>query len=253
MHLSKDYFKVIQITDSHLFKENADLFGVDSNKNFNFIINKVIDTELVDLDAIFLTGDLSQDQSPESYEIIADKIASLKVPAYWIAGNHDSLELMSPIFKQHAFLKFTRKLSTPSWDFIFLNTCLVGHDDGHISICEMQELENSIVNANNSNIALVMHHHPVEVGTPLVDNYILQNNQALLKLISKYNINLIICGHVHGDYSLKYHNTDIHTSPATCLQWKKGTHELVIDHRIGYKIYYFKDTGYDIKTRIWNA
>jgi Icc protein len=253
MQPSKNYFKVIQITDSHLFKGNADLFGVDSNKNFNFIMNKVIDTDLDDLDAIFLTGDLSQDQSPESYEIIADKISILNVPAYWIAGNHDSIELMRSIFERHTFLKSTRKLSIRNWDFIFLNTCLIDHDDGHISTSELQELETAIANANNSNRALIMHHHPVEVGTPLVDKYILQNSEAFLNLVSKYQIDLILCGHVHGDYSLKYLNTDIHTSPATCLQWEKGTRELVIDHRIGYKIYYFRDTCYDVKTRIWNA
>ncbi len=62
---------------------------------------------------------------------------------------------------------------------------------------------------------------------------------------------LIICGHVHGDYQVKYKNVMIETAPATCLQWLRGTKILKIDQKIGYKIYHFDDEYYEATTKLW--
>ena len=43
----------------------------------------------------------------------------------------------------------------------------------------------------------------------------------------------------------------IESSPATCLQWEKGTKDLKTDMRIGYKIYHFKQDGYKAIAKMW--
>lgn len=97
-----------------------------------------------------------------------------------------------------------------------------------------------------------MHHHPIETKTPLVDNYILRNNDEFWKIVEKYpHVKLVICGHVHGDYHLHHQHIDIEIAPATCLQWKKGAKELDIENKIGYKIYQLNNEGYKAETYLW--
>jgi Icc protein len=84
-----------------------------------------------------------------------------------------------------------------------------------------------------------MHHHPAPFGTPLVDNYLLENREEFWAAIKNSPVKLIICGHVHGDYSLTINKVRIESAPATCFQFKKGTSILEVDNHIGYKIHRF--------------
>ncbi len=248
---NKNYFKIIQITDTHLFKEDTNLFGLNSNRNFSLVIDQIMLSDISDADAVFLIGDLSQDETHTSYENLAKVVSSLNKPIYWIPGNHDSEEVMNLVFSSYENFNRVRRLETPYWDFIFINSKINNNDKGCISAEELMTLEYELNNNQSKNIALVMHHHPVEVGTPIVDEYILINRAELWDKLSKYNVNLIICGHVHGDYTVTYRNTTIETSPATCLQWEKGATKIKIEEKIGYKTYFFREKSYDFKTKIW--
>lgn len=252
MRLSKNYFKVIQITDSHLFMSDKEMLGVNTNKNFSKVIDRVLSDDIKDADAIFLTGDLSQDETPESYKILAEKMTHFDKPIFWIPGNHDSTNNMDIEFSRIANFHRVNKLSTNYWEFLFVDTKKIGTDKGYITDSELKSLTEKINTINNDKkIALVMHHHPIPVGTPIVDEYIIINSNEFWNALKNFKIDLIICGHVHGDYQIKHGNTDIHTGPATCLQWQKGATEIRMDNKIGYKNYYFRDGSYEYKTKIW--
>jgi Icc protein len=96
-----------------------------------------------------------------------------------------------------------------------------------------------------------MHHHPASVNTSLIDNYILKNTKDFWETVKGTKVELVICGHVHGDYRFQYNNVMIETSPATCFQWEKGTKDLKKDLRIGYKIYHFVRDGYEAMAKMW--
>ncbi len=253
MHINKNYFKIIQITDTHLFKNNeTKMFEVSCNHNFDFVIEKISDSELNDTDAIFLTGDLSQDESAESYYYLRKKIEKLGKPVYWIPGNHDSVETMENIFSQTTLFQRGMKLSTQFWDFIFINSKTDKRDDGFVSSLELKRLAHELKLEKKNNKAIIMHHHPMPVNTPLIDNYILENRDDFWKVINDFKVDLIICGHVHHDYTLNFNKTYIETSPATCLQWKKGTSELASEKKVGYKIYYFWKNMYEAKAKMFD-
>lgn len=242
--------KIIQLTDTHLLRDESLVLKVNTNLAFKKIMNK-IQHDLCDTDAIFLTGDISQDESIESYQLIVEAFKKVNKPIFWIPGNHDSINTMQAAFcKQKNFFR-TTKFSTSSWDFIFLNTKNYGTECGLLSDSELSLLNSELMEINSKFIALVMHHHPIEVNTPLIDNYILKNKDKFWDIVNQNNVNLIICGHVHGDYSLRKGTICIETSPASCFQFRKGSMELDIDNRIGYKLYYFSSNSYVTKTRLW--
>lgn len=245
--------KIIQITDTHLFADNErDIFGVKSNLKFEEVMNKVIAEDCHDTDMIFLTGDISQDETAESYQLIIKHLSKLNIPVYWIPGNHDDLDQMETIFKQVKNFNRANKLSFKGWHFIFLNTKIAGREDGELTSSELNRLREELISCPISKkIAIVMHHHPTPVGTPLIDNYILKNSNDFWSIVTGTKVDLIICGHIHGDYRFKHNNITIESSPATCLQWKKGTKDLKIDMKIGYKTYHFDHDTYKSITKMW--
>lgn len=245
--------KVIQISDTHLFADDkSEIFGVKSNIKFKEVINRVISEDSNDADMILLTGDISQDETIQSYKKVAHSLENLNLPICWIPGNHDNLAQAESVFMNTK--NFTRHLtlSLPFWHLIFLNTKMDGRDDGQLSYSELEMLKHEIkASPVDKKIAIVMHHHPAPVGTPLIDHYILQNAKEFWDIVSETKVELIICGHVHGDYQYKYNNVIIESSPATCLQWEKGTKDLKTDMKIGYKIYYFEQNGYKALAKMW--
>lgn len=245
--------KIIQITDTHLFaNDELDMFGVKSNFKFKEVMEKFINEDSYDADIILLTGDLSQDETAESYKKIVEHISPLNIPVYWIPGNHDDLSQLEAVFQKAK--NFNREIcvSLPDWHLVFLNTKIDGRGDGQLSQSELNMLRDEIkVSPADKKIAIVMHHHPAPVGTPLIDNYILKDNKDFWNIVTGTKVELIICGHVHGDYRFKYNNIMIESSPATCLQWEKGSSDLKTDKRIGYKIYHFNRDGYTATAKIW--
>lgn len=241
---------IIQITDTHLFKDDDDeIFSVKSNKKFYEVINK-IKSNLPDY--FFLTGDISQDETPESYQKIVNIIDALGINTYWIPGNHDDISIMENVFSQSKYMKKADHLLLPYWHYIFLNTKLDGTASGELAETELTKLHRLLNKSNSPNIALIMHHHPIEVQTPLIDQYILKNQNEFWEIVDKYkNIKLIICGHVHGDYTIQRNEITMECAPATCLQWERGTKNLKIENTIGYKKYQFSNDSYQAETIIW--
>lgn len=189
--------------------------------------------------------------SEYSYKIIANQFDQIHIPIYWIPGNHDNIPMMTSVFKNYHNFFCVNRLDLSDWSLIFLNTKLNGTDNGFLSKHELLKLENEIKSSPKKNQkCVIMHHPPCLVGTPLIDQYRLNNPDDFWS-IAKNKIHLVICGHVHGDYSIKINNAYVETSPATCLQWVKGSEVINIENKIGYKVYKLSSTNYTTKTNIW--
>jgi Icc protein len=247
--------KIIQISDSHLFQNNdLTLFSVKSNFRFEKVLSQIISNESIDTDLILITGDISQDETPESYQVIADHLDKLNIPIFWIPGNHDNLSVMQSTFQNTKNFNYVKFLSLPYWHLIFINTKLINSDSGFLHPDELNTLSLELEKAPaNKKLVIIMHHHPIPVGTPLIDKYILQNRKEFLNILPTDKDILILCGHVHGDYKIIQNNITLETCPATCLQWKKGTSTIDIEHNIGYKVFYLNETDYTSATKLWIA
>ncbi len=243
--------KIIQISDTHLFKnDDNELLSVKSNARFLETIDRVREEAP---DYLFITGDVSQDETTESYQKLAASIDQLKINSYWIPGNHDDIETMRAAFREADYLHEVEQLTLSEWNFIFLNSKLDNSASGLLSPDELNKLRRLLHQSKTTKTAIVIHHHPVPVGTPLIDQYILENKQAFWDIVDKHqNVTLILCGHVHGDYTIKHNNVTIECSPATCFQWKKGTKALVNEKSTGYKKHLVTKDSISSEAVIWN-
>lgn len=243
--------KILQISDCHIRNnEEALVYGVNPRKRLKFIINKILDEEK-NVDFIILTGDISDDGSIHSYQYVANLFEKMNKKIYFINGNHDIKKNMISAFSNKNFFHQLNELLIENWLFIGLDSCVEGKDHGFLSAQEMQRFESLIYKANkfNYNCVVITHHHPIFVGTPMIDDCPIRNGSELIDIIEKnIHIKLLITGHVHNDYSIKISNqAKLETGLSSFAQFKYGgSNDLEdIDRKsYGYKIYEFSSDSY---------
>ncbi|MEG4235629.1 metallophosphoesterase [Microcoleus sp. Pol11C3] len=77
---------VAQITDTHLFAEiDREWQGLSTARTLQAVLDRLQQIQPPP-DLLLLTGDLSQDETPESYQRLVSLIAPLGIPAYWLSG-----------------------------------------------------------------------------------------------------------------------------------------------------------------------
>ena len=249
--------KLIQITDCHIKKNNDDLiYGVNPRERLTEII-KYIKINQKEFDFILLTGDISDDGSIESYKFVADLFISLSKEIYFINGNHDCKNNMLSVFSNYDLFHHLQDFQYKSWIFIGVDSSVKAKDYGFISDIELNKLNISLIKSekSNNNVAVVTHHHPVSVHTPLIDDCLIKNGPDFIKAIENHNVvKLIITGHVHNDYSINIEKIKLETGPATCVQFIAGgsNENTDIDKiKYGYKIYNLEENGTYYTTTVY--
>lgn len=239
--------KLIQLTDLHLFaKPDGGLMGVNTFAALQAVLAVVRQQAA---DAILLTGDISQDASEASYRRRAEALADLGLPVHWIAGNHDDAEAAARVFAQYACMRRLDTLQCGDWTLLGVDGCVAGQDGGRIDESGLAALQSRLAQVGHGLAAVVLHHHPLKVGTPLLDGCMLETGEALWQaLVRVPRARLAICGHVHGDHSMLRDGVALEVCPAVCFQWRKGASEAVIDPRHGFRLFDFQVDGYAVET-----
>ena len=231
--------KILQLSDIHLQESlNATLYQVSPWKNLQALLLK-IKHRMEDIDAIFLSGDISHDGTVGSYQHIAENLQVFAKPIYWFAGNHDVSRLMQATLNDYSCFTPLSSLTLENWQFLVLNTVREGCDEGYL-------IENTKpLIQTHTFCAVLMHHHPVPVGSALIDKYKLQNPEVLriFLLQQKKRPQVIITGHVHGGYQTNFDGIPVISSPATCFQFPKETTTLAIEAKGGCTFWQFHKNG----------
>ena len=206
------------------------------------VVDYIIQHNCMDADAVIVTGDISQDGSDSSYRFALMQLSRMNLPLYYISGNHDNKFIMDFVFSESSQVKCFYELDQKDWKFINVNTVQDGTDSGFISENRLLIIEQEIIQNKEMKIALFMHHHPVSVGIPLVDECMLINNREIMNLCDAHHqIKVIACGHAHTDYTKKYNNCIIDGCPATCFQWCDGAADIKTKNKRGFKVLNFND------------
>jgi Icc protein len=250
--------KIIQITDCHIKKEADSLmYGVNPRKKLECII-EYINNNIKDFDFIILTGDISDDGSIDSYKFVVNLLQKINKKIYYINGNHDSKNNLIKVFSESHNFFHLKELWLENWLFLGSDSCIEGKDYGVLSDQELQRIDTNINQAKikHYNCAIITHHHPVAVGTPLIDDCPMLNGGDLVNVLNKYdNVKVLITGHVHNHYSIKIGNTyNLEAGPSSFAQFKyNGSNENNdIDNKTyGFKMYEFFEGYYEISCKLF--
>lgn len=219
--------RLVQITDTHLFGEpNKLLMGIDTYHSLQSVVAQVRLRPAIDL--MLLSGDLSQDDSLNSYLRLQQSLAEFNCPQYWYKGNHDNQAAMEQVAAEHGYLESI--IRTPHWQIILLDSQVEGSVFGYLAEDQLQLLEQALNEHPNLHTLISFHHHPIPMESAWLDRINLKNADEFLALIQRFNnVRAVLWGHVHQESDRTLNGVRFLSTPSTCVQFKPNCAEFTVD------------------------
>lgn len=206
--------RVLQLSDCHYQADPEQPYrGVSPDRGLQAMLRRALDWQA---DLIVVSGDLSNDFSSESYRRIARHLRAPGIPVAVIAGNHDRpQDLIDHVAGDG--ISILRDQQLGRWQLYGLLTQRDDTIHGELDADQLGELDGKL--ANNPEPSLVfLHHQPLRVGTPWIDRYRLDDEDArsLRTMLMKHpHVKGVCWGHVHQFYSTRIGPTRYLACPAT--------------------------------------
>ncbi|OTA20890.1 putative cAMP phosphodiesterase [Xenorhabdus beddingii] len=232
--------KVIHLTDIHLTQSrDQKVFDVNPYDNFDFVCGEIARIkDSTEIELIIVSGDITNEGDVEAYRYFFKKMESLKTPYIAILGNHDLKHNFDIALteEESQYIIKSRGYKNKSWHITSVDTVVEGEDFGFISDNNLAELAREMAENSHFNTAIFMHHHAIPVGTPIVDNCMLNNGKDLLDLCEKHQVKFIGSGHAHTA-RIWHHNTmTTCVAPAVVFQWLPAIDSVKISKGVGFNL-----------------
>lgn len=220
--------KILQITDLHLFASpSKSLLNINPYDNFQKVLKSIQkQSASAPPDLTIFSGDISQDYSPESYEIVKKCLPIFKNKVAFIPGNHDSPKLLNEILNTTQKMEF----NFPGWRILLLDSFWQDHVAGYLSESQLTFLKNALVTNTQTPTLIFIHHHVLPIHSHWLDKIGLTNADKFLNIITKHkNIKAVIYGHIHQENYQQYQGIDFISTPATCWQFLPQSDKFKLD------------------------
>jgi 3',5'-cyclic AMP phosphodiesterase CpdA len=137
-------------------------------------------------EAVLLSGDIADGGTEEEYALARELLAPLELPVHILAGNHDRLPERTSYAVRCGELRL-----------IACDTTIPGEDGGRLDV---EWLEATLAENPRAPTIVAMHHHPVPIGIPWLDEIGLPDRDrgALADLLRRSpQVRRVVAGHVH--------------------------------------------------------
>lgn len=194
------FTKIVQLSDLHLVAPGRALFGAVPRERLAQAID-AIRRDHADAELCLLSGDLADADHDAAYRDLAAMLARLPMPALPMMGNHDDREALRrafPLaFDDFPFLQ--RAFDTVAGRFLLLDTADAGRASGILCAERLRWLERQLAASADRPLFLAMHHPPLAVGIPSMDQYALRNPEDLRAVIEPHRARIrhLFLGHLH--------------------------------------------------------
>lgn len=214
---------IAQASDLHICQNGSFAYKVSDTlsalKDFVRSLKKI----KVSVDLLCITGDLSDDGSISSYEIIKEHLSSLSIPYYLIPGNHDNKQNMALVFKELSYLnnyidnRIFHSFILNNIKIILLDSVSVGNPYGSLTDGIIASLDKEL--DTNHNSIIFLHHPPFPSGFGIMDNPQFESKEKFFEVLNKSkNVNLVACGHIHRGIVSMISNVNFVVAPSTAMQ-----------------------------------
>lgn len=225
--------RIIQFTDTHLFgNPEGRLMGADTNRSFLAVWERIRNAKNKP-ETILVTGDLTQDDSLESYQWLTEQLNQETIPYYWLCGNHDHTSLM----QQACPDAMQKRVQLGNWQIILLNTQVPGKIPGYLEASELELLERYLSDNPELHTLVALHHPPYDVNSQWLDKIHLQNADELFQVLSGHNnVRAVLNGHIHQESDRLINGIRCLATPSTCVQFKPESDDFQLDETApGYR------------------
>lgn len=223
--------RVLHFTDSHLCKSHFDPFQKEAaekavaNETAALAMHHALQT-VPHPHVVLLGGDQSDDGTREAYDTCLATFETFGRPIYYVHGNHDDAPVQEKTFREHGtHARHESQFQMGGWLFLLLDSTVKGEVAGLIKPVDMERVKRALAAHPQNGVCVVLHHHPVNVGTQWLDAIGVKNGQELIDILASHPKPVVVLtGHVHQDAEVKV--TDKLTclsTPSTGIQWEKGS------------------------------
>ena len=222
---------IAQVTDIHLFANpSQELLKLPTVKSFQVVLER-LQSLFPQPDVLLLTGDLSQDETPESYVCLQNLLQPLGIPTYWLPGNHDQPSVMQQVLNR-APISPQKSFSAGDWQFILLNSAVPGCVHGQLSKESLDWLELQLQQSREQPTLIALHHPPFPVNSAWLDRISLGNAEELFAVVDRYpQVRLVVFGHIHQEFERSRHGVHYLGCPSTCIQFLPQSEAFGLDDK----------------------
>ena len=233
--------RLVQITDTHLTgTADGALLGMNTERSARAVIDAAKASGPID--CFLITGDIAADEQPQAYAQL-EGLLGTDTPSLWLPGNHDDIRTSFASFEPH----LKRRLRTPFWDVLMLETQVEGEVGGSLNWTELDALSAAIDEAATENKSLLIAtHHPLRsMSSAWLDEQTVRNAAEALGRLARYaDRSLIISGHVHQASDAVVSGVRMLTTPSTCVQFAPQSKDFALDDlQPGYRSLTLRPNG----------
>ena len=188
------------MSDLHLTRGGCPIWETNTMEHFNQSIDII--RGMQNIDAILVTGDISDDGSEWTYQYADRSFSILGIPTLCCPGNHDALKMMLEEYKPSFYQISPPSYKIEGWKIVMLNSVTPADESpdqnkarGFLSDESLDYVKQELEEGLPTIIAL--HHPPLEPGGWL-NRRLLENRDEFNQIINSYpNARLVIYGHIH--------------------------------------------------------
>ncbi|MDD9957145.1 MAG: metallophosphoesterase [Anaerolineaceae bacterium] len=165
-----------------------------------------IETLPAPVDFVLHTGDVVHDpEREEEYQQALELYRRLSVPVYFLPGNHDRSRWLQRALRgvedpgPHA----DREFEAGGVQFLLLDSSVAdaNHNEGHGQLApeQLAWLEGRCAAPDSRPLVVALHHHPLAIDVPWLDDLVLRNGEALheILLLARGRLRCVLYGHIH--------------------------------------------------------
>lgn len=183
------------------------------------------------IDAILVSGDISDDGSAESYKIARRELDRLGGRLLVVPGNHDRRAALRAAFSDMPELRPTGLIDWVAdigdTRVIGLDTLIEGKGGGILRSESLGLLSDALAEAGARPVLVVLHHPPLKTGIRFMDAIGLENPKDLEEVLARHDAPVrVLSGHVHGVYHGLLGRHPVVTAPSCCSAFQ-------LDRRLG--------------------
>lgn len=198
--------KLLHITDTHVVAPPSRVSGIlDTAGRLEACVSALVARleRLGEIDALLVTGDLSDDGSPESYALFRELVAPLGLQVLPVPGNHDAREPMREAFSDIGL--FAEKgpldwsVDLDGLRVVGLDTLVEGEGGGRLEEGTLAFLRDALKDVpQDHRIIVALHHPPFISGIRFMDGISLENRDAFADCLKASDRDIrVVCGHLH--------------------------------------------------------
>jgi 3',5'-cyclic-AMP phosphodiesterase len=208
-----------QLSDLHICDEWE---GVDPRHRVERVVERI--RSLPDpVDALVVTGDLTDDADEQEYEWVRRLLESLDVPVHVLPGNHDDRARLRQAFDLPGTGEEPIDYSAMvgALRLVVFDSIVPGQDPGAYDEGRLRRLEEELDRAPETPTLLALHHPPLTTAHPGWDaiNLPAADRRSLAEVVAKHpQLLAIVGGHLHRVAAGALAGVPVVSAPSACLQ-----------------------------------